>query len=672
MSTLFGIFNRNGQDVSAETLTALQSAAQYWTSDACGSWLSGPVGLGHLMLWNTPESQADSQPRIDEADTGLLAISADVRLDNREELFAGLAAQPTLAGRQLDSITDTEFLLAAYREWGADSPAKLLGDFAFAIWDGSDQSLFCVRDHLGIKPFYFHLDEDIFVFSNDIRCLAGQAGVSTELDEQALASYLMDSELLDAEMTFFAAVRKLPPATSLKITHRDTVRQTYWRAQDSVPVRFDTLQDYADRLSALLEDAVRVRLRTAYPVASHLSGGLDSAVISALAARSLKQQGKTLYCYNWVHGPQQGDDAAHFEWANSLEVARRENVPHEFIELGADKVLQQLNTMDLATHSTSDPWYEVPLRQAARERDVRVILSGWGGDELISHGGRRAFTDAAVQGKFATLLREVYREARQQPRGIRAIPGLAWREALAPLLRHLSDAVTGRASDPQSGRADWLLKCARPEFVAIVQRQAARSYHGRALRVRDEQLGLLRQGHLPNRTESWANAGRADGIEYRYPLLDKRIVEFALGLPPECYRRQGSQRFLFRQAVSGLIPEHIRWNNYKREPQRVGRLLELLEAALQAWYAQARSDTAQMENYRCNAFMDVAELERNIELLKDSTDLPMRARANTVSLILKSILVLNAGRRTTLNPLESPQPERTTSACRVIHYLDSQ
>src|SRR5476649_2651280 len=148
MSGIAGIYNLDGQPVDRARMQRMTDMMAYRGPDGMGCWIDGPVGLGHAMLHTTPESLREIQPLSDERSA--LCVTLDGRVDNRSELHAALQSK----GQPLRTDTDAELVLQAYACWGEDCPQHILGDFAFAIWDGRNRKLFCARDALGIKPFY--------------------------------------------------------------------------------------------------------------------------------------------------------------------------------------------------------------------------------------------------------------------------------------------------------------------------------------------------------------------------------------------------------------------------------------------------------------------------------------------------------------------------------------
>ena len=628
MSGIFGIFNRNGKPVDKEIIDTMLDAISYWEPDDRSTWTEGPVALGHTMLWNTPESKLEYLPNKQDH----LVITMDARLDNREEL----AEKLDMIDRSLGQITDSDFILAAYRKWGEECPKYLLGDFAFTIWDEKKQQLFCARDHIGIKPFYYHLDGVGFLFCNDIKGLTAYPELSKSCNDEAVAIYLSVGELWHPSMTFFETIKKLPPATSMTVTPKEVISRTYWRAEESPKINFDSLEEYSKRLRELLEEAVQARMRTDYPVASHLSGGLDSSVVSVLAARSLSLQHKTLKVYNWVPPPGQGDDPGHYEWANSRHIAELENIDHHHIELDAKTLSELFLNHDITMNDTVDLWYEFLVREEARRANVRTILSGWGGDELITYHGRAYFSDIFGQGKMVTALKEIWQESHMSRKIWRRFAARCYRELLLPLLPSWLHCRL-----PKVLCRSWdYLQCVQPAFVQSVRKKIHPEAFVCKKDIRTDQLDLYHQGHIVNRVESWGASAFKERVEYSYPLLDKRIVEFALGLPPEMYRQKGKGRFLFRHAVSGLLPEDIQWGNFKREPKRVSLLFEIEKEALKIWQIIFKEERrGRQEHY----YINLVKLQEEISRLDSLQTASLKEKFEVIDSIEKSIFVLNLG-----------------------------
>ena len=628
MSGIFGIFNRNGEPVEEKIINAMLNAMSYWEPDDKGTLVAGSVALGHTMLWNTPESKLEHLPNRQEH----LVITMDARLDNREELVQKLE----MTDRALEQITDSDFILAAYSKWGEACPKYLLGDFAFAIWDEKKQQLFCARDHIGIKSFYFHLNDDMFVFSNDIRGVITHHDVSKVMNDEAVAIYLTKGELWHPAMTFFEYIQKLPPATSMIISSNTVVQNVYWKAENSPKVRFDSLEEYSEKLRELLEDSVEKRLRSEYPIASHLSGGLDSSTISTISARYLHSKKRTLQVYNWVQAPKPEDDYEYYEWANSRRIAELENVKHSYIELNAQRLSEILSNHDIALNDTTDLWYEFLVRQEAKKENVRSILSGWGGDELITYGGRAYYSDMFRQGKIISAIIGIYKDAKKRENVWRSFAAKVYYKLIMPFFpSRLYCFLPKIRCEPMD-----FLQCADSDFVQTIHTMSIPATAFSMRNIRKDQLDLFTQGHIVNRIESWASSGYGDRIEYSYPLLDKRIVEFALGIPSELYLVDGKPRFLFKHAISGLLPEDIRWGSFKLEENRVNLLSEIEKDALSIWLDRFKKESIKQNS---NAYINYTLLKDQVELLDKMKATSLEDKFSVIDTILKSILVLNLG-----------------------------
>jgi len=626
MSGIFGIFNRNGKSVEKKSIDTMLDAMSYWNPDDSGTWTDGPVALGHTMLWNTPESKLEHLPNRQNSHV----ITMDARLDNREEL----AEKLQMSDRPIDQVTDSDFILAAYDKWGGECPKYLLGDFAFAIWDETKQQMFCARDHIGIKPFYYHLDDEKLLFCNDIKGLIAYPDISKSCKNEAVAIYLTEGELWHPTMTFFETIEKLPPATSMTVTPKKVTRRTYWRAEDSPKIRYDSLEEYSKRVRELLEEAVHARLRTNYPVASHLSGGLDSSAISVLAARSLQAKDNRLKVYNWVPSPEEGDDPTHYEWANSRRIAELENIDHYHIELDAKRLSEHFFQHNIAMNDTVDLWYEFLVREEAHKANVHTILSGWGGDELITYHGRSYFADIFRQGKIVTALKGIWQESHMSKKRWRRFTARCYRELLLPIFPSWLHCYL-----PRVLCHSWdYLQCAQPDFAQSVRKKIRPKGFGLEKDIRTDQLYLYHQGHILNRVESWATSAFKERVEYGYPLLDKRIVEFALGLPPEMYYQNGKGRFLFREAVSGLLPKDIQWGNFKPELKRVSLLFEIEKDALKKWQIKFKEEGRDRDKHH---YIDIVKLQEEIARLDCLQTASLEEKFEIINNIEKSIFVLN-------------------------------
>jgi asparagine synthase (glutamine-hydrolysing) len=183
MSGIVGVLNRDRAPVDRDVLQRMTHAMIRRGPDAQHIWVNGSVGLGHAALFTTLEAERENQPTTLD---GQVWITADARIDEWDHLRSMLSAK----GRQIpDTVTDVELILHAYHVWGEDCVDHLIGDFSFAIWDARQQKLFCARDHMGVKPFYYFLSDKLFIFASDVGALLAMPEVPRRLNEARIADF---------------------------------------------------------------------------------------------------------------------------------------------------------------------------------------------------------------------------------------------------------------------------------------------------------------------------------------------------------------------------------------------------------------------------------------------------------------------------------------------------
>ena len=632
MNAICGILSHNDADAPLAAVSA--GLHDYGTEG--GEWRGKGIGLG----FRSRPGAAGGQALRFDMEAGLACV-ADVRLDDRETLCAALGVpQPDRA-----ALADGDLILRAYLRWGAACPTHLLGDYAFAVWNAWTRTLFCARDHVGARPFYYATLAEGFVFASAVEAVLAAPGVSDALDEATVAASLTRIGLTTPTRTFFQAVRKLPPGHTLTVDFgsRGGARlQRYWRPEHTPRARPASDDAYAAELLDLYAKAVRARLRGPDPIGAHLSGGLDSSSIVVLAARELRRQGRPLpLAFSWLPAlgaaPPSADDRP--EYARIDAVAAREQVP---------VFHRSPNVSDMVALLSRDGTYpgvhvhlnEDVVQRCAAQQGVRVLLSGWGGDEGISFNGRGYDAHLLLSGRWHTLL--AASRARDNPLLSRdgTYPGVhvhlnedvvqrcAAQQGVRVLLSGWGGdegiSFNGRGYDAHlllSGRWHTLLAASRardnplhrllagvvlrlihPRLPGTLRRwlRGAEPLHRRWLvdpafarrtqplpqpaprfvGVRRTQLSLLQHGHLQERIEGWAASGARRGLEYRYPLLDRRVLEFALGLPAEQFRRGKWTRWVMRHALRSVLPPDICWHPGKEDPARLEPLLDAFAGAL--------------------------------------------------------------------------------------------
>lgn len=592
MSMICGIHRRTpGSFAGLDALLAALPAAEAAVGAA---WTDGATGLG----WRgDPNLRADQPERLPRVEPGpRLAVTASVRLDDR----AGLCDALGVPRGQRADLADSALLLRAYERWGRECPNHLLGDYAFAVWDARRRILFLARDPVGTRPLFYSLTADRIVFASDVGAALAAPGVSDALDEAAVATLLGRPWQSLEDHTCVRAVRRLRPGHSLTVAGDSARFDRWWRPEcaPATPAAGDDAT--ADAFRELYVRAVEDRIRGVRRVGVHLSGGLDSSSVAALAARARRRAGHAPPpAFAWQPPPGSGRAGAGEATEHEpIEAMRRMyNLDVHYCPPTAADVMDYLRrdgTRYLNVHPN-----EEPVQRAAAEHRVGVLLSGWGGDEGASFNGRGYEAGLLRDGRVVTLLRFMRRRSRRPLTATlrRAALPLVW-PAAERALRELRD-----------GRWPWRR---RTLMHAAFARRARPLPPPRLPRggVRRFQLHLLQLGQLAERMDGWATSGARYGIEYAYPLLDRRLLEFALGLPPEYYRRGAVNRWLMRQALAPLLPVEVCRHVPKTDPVRYGAFQDALEETLPA--ARRILATRPAPPAR-GAYVDIPSLTANLD-----------------------------------------------------------
>ena len=586
-----GLWQQGG--VAPAGLAALFEALPGHGTEA--EWTSATVLLGCRHPSETANGDAWRSLRAD-SQSGL-AVTASARLDDRDELARALRIPRT----RLADLSDADLVLRAYLRWGAACPQRLLGDWAFAVWDAPRRTLFCARDHTGARPFYYASLPGGIAFASEIGAVLAAPGVDGRLDERLVAEWLAGGAAAHAaaggERTLRRGVRRLLPGHSLTVTTTGERLARWWHPED-IPVHTPASDEKcAEEFVALYRQAVRDCLRGTEGVAgTHLSGGLDSSSVAVLTARELRRQG-------WPPAPG-------FAWQPPPPTDRPRS-REEALEYGLiDAVCGQEGITPVWCPPTLEDWLaflrsdvtlgqttgvvvqELAVQRAAAERGVRVLLSGWGGDEVASYNGRGYYEELLLGGRLVRLWREVRTRSRHP-------------------LAHILGFVALPLAAPRVGQA-----------LRDLRRRPPRSVRGMAppkrhFSVRGAQIAMLRHGHLGERAEGWAESGARQGVEYRYPLLDRRLLDFALGLPPEQYRRGPWSRWLMRHALRAVLPPAVCWNRRKADPVRVEAVTRARVEAL----SEARRTVASRATPPARSrYLDAAGLDDALERAATDSD----------------------------------------------------
>lgn len=480
-------------------------------------------------------------------------IVAWASLYNREELGQKLA----IDNAQLKGFSDEALILRAYLKWGEDCTQHLLGDFCFAIYNEQTHHLFCARDPMGVRPLYYYIDENCAVFSSSLSLFHVLDDIHVRPNMDWAAKFLLANMSMHFRNTAYHHIFKVQPGHYLNITSEHYDERRYFSFHLN-KIQLPSSESYVDYYREQLDKAIQCRVQTPFPLGSELSGGIDSSTVTAYAAKHYPRSLNDFHTFGFAHLE---DEPRYI-----LLVNQHCNIPNAYVccqnpANQYDKYLPLKIIGGLVEHGNA-VFHEIFYDIAAKFH-VRTLLSGFGGDEFVTsiHG------DLYL---YELLKTKNYAKLYSTLRG----------NALGRALRL---AKLYYSSDKHKGKRNSHMRAAFDSRWpdVIIQPQLIEAY---ALKSDYEALGDFDKGyhslddftlenrHAPfvaTRMENCTLMAAAYGIEYRWPLLDPRLIQCFLSIPTSEKFHKGIGRYLHRRAISDTVPKAITWKESKSMGKRV-------------------------------------------------------------------------------------------------------
>jgi asparagine synthase (glutamine-hydrolysing) len=547
MCGICGCFHLSGAGApSREALERMNDTLRHRGPDDSGCHLDGPAGLAARRL-SIIDLAHGHQPMV--SDDGAVAVVQNGEILNHLELRGELQR----AGVRFRTRCDTEVLLHAYLAHGADFLPRLRGMFALAIWDRREHALLLARDRFGIKPLYYSRENGVLAFASELKALRAAPGFCAEVDPEALHAYLAFNSI-PAPLSIYRAARKLPPGHWLRCDRRGT--QLHRFARPSPTPRHALRRERPERLAAelreRLRDSVRAHLLADVPVGVLLSGGVDSSLLTALAAGC---------CSNPISTFSIGFRERSFDELDlARRVACRYRTEHHELILTPDlaALLPEIVAAFDEPFADSSALPSYLVSRLASEH-VKVVLCGEGGDELF--GGYEIYTAhqlarylGPLAAGLAPLIERLPSSSRRVSLEYRA-KRFARAAELAPLERHHGFkeifspeqrvrllAPAWREPPGADPLATWRERFAETDGAPLLAR------------LQDIDLGIYLADDLLVKTDRMS---MAHSLEARVPFLDPVVAELALALPTHMKVIATSKKRLLRKAARGLVPDEI-------------------------------------------------------------------------------------------------------------------
>jgi asparagine synthase (glutamine-hydrolysing) len=467
-------------------------------------------------------------------------VIGDVRLDDRQSL----AADVGLSG--LGTSTDIDLVRAAYDRFGDRCPDQLLGDYAFALWDESRRRFFCARDPFGVKPFYYHLSPRTFVFGSDPQAVLHASGAPRELNPGPLVDYLFGI-FEDTAGTPYREVARLPAGHVLIVEANRHHRRRHWQPEAVPELRLHDDAAYEEAFRETLTGAVASRL-PASDAGAYLSGGLDSSAVICVAQR--RYAGGRLRAFSAVFDDEPSSDERGYARAAATHAGSK-LVP--CYPERTSPLSDWVGAPWIGPAPSADAQVSVSqaVTQAATDRGVKVLLTGLGGDSVVSHGPAY-LTELARSLQLRRFVTAVGATARRHQRPVWP---LVKRYGLAP---NVPSAMIRRRRVAQVGASGVPVRPDVAAALGVPERMAALQARSLSHTARDAHLLELMSGQTSIAMERSWHIDAVSGIERRHPFLDRRVAELCVSLPGDQKLRDGWTRSIMRRALVGILPEEVR------------------------------------------------------------------------------------------------------------------
>lgn len=605
MSAICGVYYLNKKPVTTEIIQQMTDALGHRGGDGTQIWFDGSVGLGHQMWHTTPESANESLPFATKECR--YVITADARIDNREDLFSVLSIRSVK--RQF--MPDSHLIIYAYNKWGEDCANYLQGDFVFALWDSKEERLFCATDPMGSRQFKVYQSGEVFAFASEAKSILTLPEVKMELNEAKLASSMIIALRSKVqEHTFFKNIFNLPPATTITVLPHKVVRFNYWEPTlNNLEPKDD--EEYFKTFRELLFNSIKNRMHSKFPVAISLSGGLDSSALTCIASRITKHHFRPFFVVSSVSQEEyQGGEFDNRYFIRSIQ--EREEIQVKQVTPRPEDVfsnLEQLFFQSEAPIVSHNHYMYSRLYQTAAENEARIILDGRWGEIGPSFIGCGYLAEIAKQWQLLQLIKEVSRIANSEGKKF-------WEILVRDVLSILFPKYFKPAQFAKRSGNDVRSTVIHPQFFKKME--LAEHYIDSNTTHRPRMLPNIRHNLLRAVQAGLANTdshlGIPSNINVLYPFKDKKLIEFCLSIPGRLFNNGEWTRFLIRAGLEEMLPQEIQWQKekLKSSPDHHYFLQQNWQVARDIVNSVKSGDIA-------TEYVDIGYLKKTLELYKNKS-----------------------------------------------------
>lgn len=553
MCGITGLVNLDKKPVDKKVLTKMTRVLSHRGPDGEGFYVAKNIGLGHRRLSIIDLSPLGHQPMFYDNRNLVIVYNGEIYnyLEIREELSS--------LGYKFKSQSDTEVILASYKEWGTDCLSRFNGMWAFAIYDCKKRTIFAARDRLGIKPFYYHFNKRRFAFASEMKAILELPDFPRKANERIVWDYLIGGLVDHREDTFFEGIKELRGGyyLKLKIDHCKLKIKQYWDVDVNRITTFTKEEEYAERFRELFTDSVRLRLRSDVPIGSCLSGGLDSSLIVSVVNDFLKKEGKIDQIGIWQQTFSACYDRKKYQGCDERsfieQVIKKTRAKSHYVFPEGQTLLKEIEKL---TYHQDTPFASTSIYaqwnvfRLASQHKIKVMLDGQGADELLSgyHGYFNVyFAQLAREMRFFRLALEFYQYSRNHFSSWSTPFKIVVQGAMRGYLGKYIKSFAQKAwSEYDLFKDDFRNKYSYPPLKKVSDDL-----------FRNALYNLLKTS-LSSLLKYEDRDSMAFSIEARVPFLDYRLVEYVFSLPNNQKIRHGTTKWVMREATKGILPEKIR------------------------------------------------------------------------------------------------------------------
>ena len=459
-------------------------------------------------------------------------------------------------------MPDSLLILRAYKKWGIDCVSNLRGDFSFAIYDEPKQRLFIARDHFGMKPLFYYDHPEFFVFSTELRGILALPFFEKRLNEGWFFDFLINATRKEFD-TFYERIFSIPPGHQLIVENGKVSMRKYWEL--TVPERL-ILKNDADYIAGykeLFDASVKNRIRSAFPVGAELSGGLDSSSIAAVAQKFLKAGNKELHVFSRVLPEKRNLDLDDNDDESSeiklvCDFCGIKNIHRVTMEdQKITENIRQINDVIRSPYRGNYAAYNLNVNQTAQQAGVRTILSGHGGDQMVSNHAGFVYKNFLRQHWYLKLFADI--------RAKETIHEIDLIKTLKIFFRLRSEKYD---FSKKQNELKKMFKFGINE--ALIEKFEMEKYYLNSRKNEiltpensQDMIKKITHRHLNDRVEVMNLVAGQVNIEFRYPLFDVDLIEYYLAVPDELKHKFRQGRYIHRIAMQDLLPPSIQWRKDK-------------------------------------------------------------------------------------------------------------